>query len=100
MRGRWRRWRNRRSGQPDIDGMLGIAPPPRNRGSGRAGRWRALRSRFVDGKNLGVDLYRSTEGDESQIPGRLQDLMDLNVEVLVVHATGILGALRATKTMP
>ena len=54
---------------------------------------------YVDGKNLHIE-YRSTEGDESQIPGRLQDLIDLNVEVLVVHATGVLGALRATKTIP
>jgi putative tryptophan/tyrosine transport system substrate-binding protein len=54
---------------------------------------------YADGKNLRIE-YRSTEGDESQIPARLQDLIDLNVDVLVVHATGVLGALRATKTIP
>jgi ABC-type uncharacterized transport system substrate-binding protein len=54
---------------------------------------------YVDGKTLHIE-YRSTEGDESQIPAWLQELIDLNVDVLVVHATGVLAALRATKTIP
>src|SRR4029077_18222433 len=54
---------------------------------------------YVEGKNLRIE-YRSTEGDETQIPARLQELIELNVDVLVVHATGVLAALRTTKTIP
>ena len=54
---------------------------------------------YVEGQNLRIE-YRSTEGDEGRIPGLLKELVDLNVDVIVVHATGVAAALQATKTIP
>src|ERR1700687_321078 len=54
---------------------------------------------YVEGRNLHIE-YRSTEGDEARIPVLLRELVDLNVDVIVVYATGVLAALRATKTIP
>ena len=54
---------------------------------------------YVDGRTIRIE-YRSTEGDENRIPAMLQELIGLNVEVLVVHATGVVTALRATKVIP
>ena len=54
---------------------------------------------YVDGQSIRIE-YRSTDGDESLIPTLLKELVDLNVDVIVVHATGVVAALRATKTIP
>ena len=54
---------------------------------------------YVEGQNIHIE-YRSTEGDEGRIPALLKELVDLNVDVIVVHATGVAAALQATKTIP
>jgi putative ABC transport system substrate-binding protein len=54
---------------------------------------------YVDGRTIRIE-YRSTEGDESRIPALLQELIGLNVDVLVVHATGVVAALSASKVIP
>ena len=44
-----------------------------------------------------VSLYQRRR---NRIPALLQELIGLNVDVLVVHATGVVTALRATKVIP
>jgi len=54
---------------------------------------------YVEGQNIQIE-YRSTEGDEGRIPVLLRELIELNVDVIVVHASGVAAALNATKTIP
>jgi putative tryptophan/tyrosine transport system substrate-binding protein len=80
-------------------GYLRLAPASQSQREESAFRDGLADLGYVEGKNLRID-YRSTEGDESQLAARLQELIELKVDVLVVHATGVLAALRATKTIP
>jgi putative ABC transport system substrate-binding protein len=80
-------------------GYLRLAPASQSQREESAFREGLADLGYVEGRNLSIE-YRSTEGDETQIPARLQELVELNVDVLVVHATGVLAALRATKTIP
>jgi putative tryptophan/tyrosine transport system substrate-binding protein len=91
-----------RAQQPDRlarIGYLRLAPASQSQREESAFREGLADLGYVERRNLRIE-YRSTEGDESQIPARLQELIELNVDVLVVHATGVLAALRATKTIP
>jgi putative tryptophan/tyrosine transport system substrate-binding protein len=80
-------------------GYLRLAPASQSQREESAFRDGLADLGYIEGKNLRID-YRSTEGDESQLAARLQELIELKVDVLVVHATGVLAALRATKTIP
>jgi putative tryptophan/tyrosine transport system substrate-binding protein len=80
-------------------GYLRLAPASQSQREESAFRDGLADLGYVEGKNLRID-YRSTEGDESQLAARLQELIELKVDILVVHATGVLAALRATKTIP
>lgn len=80
-------------------GYLRLAPAAQSQREENAFREGLRDFGYVEGKNLEIE-YRSTEGDESRIPSTLNELIGLNVDVLVVHATGVLAALRATKTIP
>ena len=80
-------------------GYLRLAPASQSQREESAFREGLADLGYVEGRNLSIE-YRSTEGDETQIPARLQELVELNVDVLVVHATGVLAALRATKAIP
>jgi len=80
-------------------GYLRLAPAAQSQREENAFREGLRELGYVEGKNLGIE-YRSTEGDESRIPATLNELIGLNIDVLVVHATGVQAALRATKTIP
>ena len=54
---------------------------------------------YVEGKNLHIE-YRFAEGDQDRLAGLLAELVDLKVDVIVTHATGVYAAKRATATIP
>src|SRR6516165_9558792 len=55
---------------------------------------------YVEGKNLVIES-RWADGDESRLPELARELVRLNVDVIVTHATaGGLAAQRATQTIP
>jgi ABC-type uncharacterized transport system substrate-binding protein len=55
---------------------------------------------YIEGKNLVVE-FRWADGDESRLPELARELVRLNVDVIVTHATaGGLAAKRATQTIP
>ena len=55
---------------------------------------------YVEGKNLVIE-YRWAEGDYARLPGLAAELVKMNVDVIVTHATpGTLAAKRATTTIP
>lgn len=54
---------------------------------------------YVEGKNLHVE-YRAAEGDANRIPVLLKQLIDLEVDVIVTYANGVVAAQRLTKRIP
>ena len=80
-------------------GYLRLAPAAQSQREEDAFRKGLSDLGYVEGRNIQIE-YRSTEGDEGRIPVLLRELIDLNVDVIVAHATGVAAALRATKTIP
>jgi putative tryptophan/tyrosine transport system substrate-binding protein len=80
-------------------GYLRLSPASQSQREENAFRQGLRDLGYVEGQNLQIE-YRSTEGDGDRIPALLSELVDLNVDVIVVHADGVFGALRATKTIP
>src|SRR3954447_24957333 len=54
---------------------------------------------YVEGKNIHVE-YRAAEGDGSWIPILLKQLIDLEVDVIVTYANGVVAAQQLTKKIP
>jgi ABC-type uncharacterized transport system substrate-binding protein len=81
-------------------GFLGLVSP-----SSHAARLAALRAGlrdlgWVEGRNVGIE-FRWAEGNYDRLPGLAEELVQLNVDVLVTHATsGALAAKKATSTIP
>jgi putative tryptophan/tyrosine transport system substrate-binding protein len=77
-------------------GFLGLVSP-----SSHAARLAALRAGlrdlgWVEGRNVGIE-FRWAEGNYDRLPGLAEELVQLNVDVLVTHATsGALAAKKAT----
>src|SRR5262245_58231471 len=81
-------------------GFLGLVSP-----SSHAARTAALRAGlrdlgWVEGRNIEIE-FRWAEGNYERLPGLAEELVRLNVDVLVTHATsGALAAKKATATIP
>jgi putative ABC transport system substrate-binding protein len=81
-------------------GFLGLVSP-----SSHAARVAALRAGlrdlgWVEGRNIEIE-FRWAEGNYDRLPALAQELVRLNVDVLVTHATsGALAAKKATSTIP
>jgi putative ABC transport system substrate-binding protein len=54
---------------------------------------------YVEGKNIHVE-YRAAEGDGSRIAPLLKQLIDLEVDVIVTYANGVVAAQQLTKKIP
>jgi putative tryptophan/tyrosine transport system substrate-binding protein len=54
---------------------------------------------YIEGRNLHIE-FRFAEGDSDRLPGLAAELVGLNVDVIVTHATGVPVAQRATATIP
>lgn len=54
---------------------------------------------YVEGKNIHVE-YRDAEGDGSRIPALLKQLIDLEVDVIVTYANGVVAAQQLTRKIP
>jgi len=80
-------------------GYLRLSPADQSQREENAFRDGLRELGYVDGQNIHVE-YRSTEGDESRVDVLAKELVDLNVDVIVAHASGVAAALRATKTIP
>ena len=54
---------------------------------------------YVEGKNIQIE-FRFADGDNDRLPGLAAELIGLNVDVIVTHATGVPSARRMTATIP
>jgi putative ABC transport system substrate-binding protein len=81
-------------------GFLGLVSP-----SSHAARVAALRAGlrdlgWVEGRNIEIE-FRWAEGNYDRLPGLAEELVRLNVDVLLTHASsGALAAKKATSTSP
>jgi ABC-type uncharacterized transport system substrate-binding protein len=54
---------------------------------------------YEEGKNISIE-YRWAEGRDERLPALAAELVRLNPDVLVTHATGVRAAKQATSTIP
>jgi putative ABC transport system substrate-binding protein len=91
--------RAQRGNRPARIGYLRLSPAAQSQREEDAFRDGLRDLGYVDGQTIHID-YRSTEGDEGRIAALLKELIDQNPDVIVVHATGVVAALQATKAIP
>jgi putative ABC transport system substrate-binding protein len=87
--------------QPEKLPRIGyVAPVPKN--ANYAAFLRGLRDLgYIEGKNISLVEYRSTEGNLDRIPSLVAEVVQLKVDILVSpNAPTILAAKQATRTIP
>jgi putative ABC transport system substrate-binding protein len=80
-------------------GYLGLASAAAQANRMKAFRVGLVALGYVEGENIVLE-ERRTEGQYEELPALAAQLVDLKVDVIVTHASGVLAAKRATTTIP